>query len=89
MFTLAFWKAIAERMVRGGAIAASLVLPLSAWTNIDEATGSLSLAAFAFAWGALGSLLLSLAGSQIGEKGEPSFTGAEIIAPPVEIASED
>ncbi len=80
MFTRAFWKATAERMVRGGAIAASLVWPLSSFTTIDDGVSTLTVTAFAFVWGAGGSLLLSLAGSRVGEKGEPSLTGAETLA---------
>lgn len=77
MFTREFWKATVERMVRGGAIAASAIWPLSTFTTVDDGVSSLSLAAFAFAWGAGGSLLLSLAGSQVGVKGSPSFTDNE------------
>lgn len=77
MFTREFWKATAERMVRGGAIAASVVWPLSTFTTIDDGVSSLSLAGFAFVWGGIGSLLLSLGGSQVGVKGSPSFTDNE------------
>lgn len=73
MFTKAFWKAAAERMVRGGAIAASAVWPLSSFTTIDDGVNTAALVGFAFVWGAGGSLLLSLAGSQVADKGDPSF----------------
>lgn len=81
IFTKAFWPAAAERAVRGGAIAASAIYPVTAFLDVDQVTNTAGLIGLAFVWGAAGSLLLSLAGSQVGEKGEPSFTGAETLPP--------
>lgn len=81
MFTKQFWKAAAERAIRGGAIAASALWGVTAITDVDTLTSTGQLAAVGFVWGAVGSLLLSLIGSQVGEKGQPAFTRAETLTP--------
>lgn len=80
MWTKEFWKAAAERAVRGGAIAASALWGVTAITDINLIGNTAALTAVGFLWGAVGSLLLSLAGATVsGEKGSPSFTKAEVV----------
>jgi hypothetical protein len=79
MFTKEFWQAALERAIRGGALVATGLWGVSAITDIDQATSVLEVTAVGFAWGAIGSFLLSLAGSQIGDKGSPSFTPVETV----------
>ncbi len=80
IFTRAFWLATAERAIRGGALVASGAWGLAVATDVNDLATRATLAGIGFVWGAGGSVLLSLAGSQIGTKGEPSFTGAETLA---------
>lgn len=80
MFTVKFWKAVAERMVRGAAVTVAgayfggdLVfdaLNVSNWTDV----GSLAVS------GALGSLVLSLAGQAVTGNG-PALTNQEELTP--------
>ncbi len=77
MFTREFWKATAERAVRAGAIVASFAWGTTAATEVGQLVGPLEATAVGFLWGAVGSVLLSLAGSQVGVKGSPSFTDNE------------
>jgi hypothetical protein len=82
MFTKEFWKATAERAIRGGALVASGLWGVTAILDIDGLTATAQTAAVGFVWGAVGSVLLSLGGSFVGEKGSPSFTKSEAINPP-------
>lgn len=77
MFTREFWKATAERAIRGGSLVASAALGATAFTDLDQVTSVAEAVGVGFLWGAVGSLLLSLAGSQFGVKGSPSFTDNE------------
>lgn len=80
MWTKAFWKAAAERAVRGAAVAA-----LAIWTAAGvDIVGGVDFTAVAWAAlvGAVGSLLLSLAGNQINDVPGPSLTGTEETVPP-------
>lgn len=80
MFTKEFWKAAAERAVRGGALVASGLWGVTAILDLETITETAQVTGVGFLWGAVGSILLSLAGSTVGTKGEPSFTGAETLA---------
>lgn len=76
MFTLTFWKAAAERMVRGAAISVA-----AAYFGGDKVFDSLNVNTWADAGGlaiagAVGSLVLSLAGQAITGNG-PSLTSTE------------
>lgn len=73
MFTKKFWVAAAERAVRGGAIAASAVWGVTTITDAQTAVSTGELAGVAFVWGGIASLLLSLAGSRVGDGTDPSF----------------
>lgn len=76
MFTLKFWKAAAERMVRGAAVSVAAVyfggdvvfdsLNVNTWTE----AGGIAIT------GAVGSLVLSLAGQAFTGSG-PSFNSTE------------
>lgn len=78
MWTIEFWKAAAERMVRGGAAAL-----LSAWVVGEGVMNALTIdwaqAAGIFLGGAVVSLLMSLVGQGIGPGDGPSFTGQEVV----------
>ncbi len=79
MMNKKFWKAVPERMVRGGAIAVSTV-----WISADGILGIANInniadVAVLFANGAIGSLILSIIGSTIGPGDGPSLTGSEVI----------
>lgn len=86
IFTRRFWKAAAERAVRGGAIAATVHLGGTAVAP----TASLHWweAAPAFAAGAVISVLFSLIGSTSGDGG-PSFTGTEALPPGPSVAHDE
>lgn len=76
MWTKAFWKATAERMIRGAAVTVAAVffggdLVFDSF-NFDTWEQFFSLAVA----GALGSLVLSLAGNSVSGNG-PSFTTDE------------
>lgn len=82
MWTIAFWKATSERMLRGAAVAIFAVwfggdvvfntFDFSTWKDV----GSLAVS------GAFGSLLLALAGSAVGSSNGPSFMGQESLTNP-------
>lgn len=82
MWTKKFWQAVAERMIRGAAVTvaggyfgADVVfdaLNVSTWSDV----GSLAIS------GALGSLVLSLAGQALTGNG-PALTNNEELTPPV------
>jgi hypothetical protein len=77
MWTKNFWQAAAERMVRGGAIAVT-----TTWIAGDGILNIAHVSDFKdvvvlYISGAVGSLLLSLAGSGLGPGDGPSLTGAE------------
>ena len=76
MFTITFWKATAERVVRGAAVAVAALLGLAPTT---QAVGSVNVQTLAVAalYGALGSLVLCLAGTTLGAGDGPSLTGKE------------
>lgn len=84
MWTKAFWKATAERMVRGAAVAIFAVwfggdvvfdtFVFSTWKDV----GSLTIS------GAFGALLLALGGGAFGSGNGPSFTGQESLTNPPE-----
>lgn len=86
MFTLKFWKATAERVVRGAAIAAGVVLGLDGSGQIVHAT--LTDVGVAAEYGALGSLVLCLAGGFFGAGDGPSLTGREELAPVARIVED-
>lgn len=75
MFTLKFWKATAERVVRGAAIGAGIVLGLDGTGQIAHA--SLQDVGVSALYGGLGSLVLCLAGGFFGAGDGPSLTGKE------------
>jgi hypothetical protein len=79
MFTKQFWLATAERAIRGGALVASGTWGVATITDVTVLGSAVQTAAVGFAWGAIGSALLSLIGSQVSVKGSPSFTGAETV----------
>jgi hypothetical protein len=78
MFTLKFWKATAERMVRAGAAST-----LSFWVVGDGILNAANVdwenAAGVFAGGAVVSLLLALSGQAVSGDG-PSFTNQETVS---------
>lgn len=81
MWTATFWKATAERMVRGAAVAV-----FSAWFVGDAVFDALNVATWADVGGlaiggAFGSLLLSLTGQAVTGSG-PSLTNQETLDPP-------
>lgn len=77
MWTKAFWKAVPERMVRGGAIAVAAVwITGQGILDIAEINDWVDVASL-FASGAVGSLILSLAGGAFGPGDGPSLTGRE------------
>ena len=78
MFTVAFWKAAAERAVKTAAQALILVWPvadgaLNLW-QIDPAE-----AVGIAVGGALLSLLTSLASGRVGDRGSPSLSRSEVL----------
>jgi hypothetical protein len=82
MFTKRFWKATAERVVRGAAIAAATVTGLDGsgviHINVDpQAVGAAAI------YGAVGSLILSLIGGTLGSGDGPSVFGQEHLEKPV------
>lgn len=79
MFTLKFWKATAERVVRGAAIGAGIVLGLDGSGQIHHA--SLTDVGVSALYGGLGSLVLCLAGGFFGAGDGPALTGKEELAP--------
>jgi hypothetical protein len=81
MWTRKFWKATAERCVRGGAAALGGALVAGDWVLDVMNVSSLSDGATVFVGGALTSLLLSLAGGAFGSGDGPSFTGQEELKP--------
>lgn len=81
MFNKAFGLALLERAIRGGALVASGIWGVSQITDVDALANTGAAAGVGFVWGAVGSVLLSLAASTVGQKGDPSFTKAETINP--------
>ena len=81
MWTKEFWKAAAERMVRGGAAALGGALVAGDWVLDVMNVGNLGDGATVFIGGALTSLLMSLAGGAFGSGDGPSFTGTEAVTP--------
>lgn len=82
MFTRRFWKATAERVVRGAAIAVATVTGLDGsgviHANVDpQAIGVAAL------YGAVGSLVLSLVGGAFGSGDGPAITGQEQLDRPL------
>lgn len=82
MWTKRYWKATAERVVRGAAIAVATVLGLDGGGAIAQAAPrDLALAAL---YGALGSLVLSLIGGAFGSGDGPAITGQEQLERPLD-----
>ena len=81
MFTVKFWKATAERIVRGAAIGVGIVLGLDGHGEIAHA--SLDDIWHAALYGALGSLVLCLAGGFFGAGNGPALTGKEELTAPL------
>lgn len=82
MWTRKFWVATAERVVRGAAVAVFGVFFVGDFVfdafNADtwEQFGSVAIG------GAVGSLVLALAGGAFGSGAGPALTGAEVLDPP-------
>lgn len=73
MWTVAYWKAVGERMIRGAAVsvAASYFagdVALNAWSMDWKEAAGIAVG------GALGSLVLALVMTPVGAKGSPSVT---------------
>lgn len=75
IFTAKFWKATAERMVRGGAIAVGTLMGLDGGGLVAHV--SPQDAAVAFVYGAAGSLVLCLIGGKLGAGDGPAIAGQE------------
>lgn len=75
MFTARFWKATAERMVRGGAVAVGTLMGLDGSGLVAHV--GVQDAGVAFVYGAVGSLVLCLIGGKIGAGEGPAITGQE------------
>lgn len=82
MWTRKFWKATAERVLRGGAAALGGALVAGDWAMDIMNVNTLEKGATIFIGGAVTSLLFSLAGGKFGSGDGPSFTGTEVLDPP-------
>lgn len=81
MFSKEFWKGAAERAIKTAAQFALFPLGVDVLSPSGvEITASLAQqVGVAAAFGAVASLLTSIASSRIGEKGTPSLTSAETV----------
>lgn len=73
MFTKAFWIATAERAIKTSAQFAGLALGATVWTAVGDVVSTGVAVGLAAAFGAVSSILTSLASGQFGPEGSPSL----------------
>jgi hypothetical protein len=77
MFTLLFWKQTAERAVKTAGQTGVLALGTVVFTNVEQVISAASLVGLGMLFGAVLSVLTSLASINIGDSGTPSLVSAE------------
>ena len=77
MFTSRFWKGALERAGKTAAQFALGALGATVFTSVGEVVGTGQAVGFAALFGAIASLLTSVASIDVGDKGTPSLIGED------------
>ena len=75
MFTIIFWKKAAERAVKTAGQFGLGALGLNQFTNVDQVMNSGALVGYAILFGAVSSVLTSMASIPFGPEDSPSVVG--------------